>query len=237
MAILSERFEAGRAQKSCRVVQRRRQRRRFNHRGSTARLEESKPSNQRILLSTPSALVELDQIGAAAEQHVLAVVHYFAGARMLVRRSAPSEIRTAFEKSHAKPLLARAHPAANPAKPPPTTATREFVPETGSSGQAFQEALGQNAELLTYGQADLAAEHVVFAQRNFIQQAPIDVNQHPKGRLAVFFDQRDQFFASSIILARAVGFHCQKRAKQHRIEREPQVRSEMPNFPRSSSGR
>ncbi len=42
-------------------------------------------------------LVKLDQIGAAAEQHMLAVVHDFAGAGMLIGRGAATQIRTPLE--------------------------------------------------------------------------------------------------------------------------------------------
>ena len=48
------------------------------------------------------AAIEIEQVGAAAEQHMLAIVDNFAGAGMLIRRGAAAEIRAAFKQSHAK---------------------------------------------------------------------------------------------------------------------------------------
>src|SRR4029077_16484842 len=48
------------------------------------------------------ALIKLDQIGAAAKQHMLAVVDDFARSRMLVRRRSAAEKRTLLEQSDAE---------------------------------------------------------------------------------------------------------------------------------------
>ena len=50
-------------------------------------------SYQRILFSNPSASIEIEQVGTAAEQHMLAVVDNFAGTRMLIGRGATAQIR------------------------------------------------------------------------------------------------------------------------------------------------
>src|SRR5258708_27405498 len=74
----------------------------FQDRLSSARLDEShavKPAN--LVLDSDSA-IKRDQIGAASKEHVLAVVHDLASSGMFVRRSAASEVGTAFEDGHAE---------------------------------------------------------------------------------------------------------------------------------------
>src|SRR4029077_2682925 len=56
---------------------------------------------------------------AAAKQHVLAVVHHFAGTRVLVRGSAPTEIRTALQQSHAKTAARKSAPRGQPCQSTP----------------------------------------------------------------------------------------------------------------------
>src|SRR5438045_8006931 len=46
---------------------------------------------------------------AAAEQNVLAIVHYFAGAGMLIRRCAAAEVRTALEEDRKSTRLNSSH--------------------------------------------------------------------------------------------------------------------------------
>ena len=87
------------------------------------------------------ARIELDQIRATAQQHVLAVVHHFAGAGMLVGRGASAEKGTALKQRHLKSAVGEAQPAASPASPPPTMATLGLCPATGSSRQTLHEAL------------------------------------------------------------------------------------------------
>ena len=130
--------------------------RRLDHRGASARLKKSQPVVPANLVFDAQSLVELDQVGAAAEQHVLAVVHDFAGAGMLIRRSASAEIGTALEQGHAKAAAGqgRNRRPVPPVHLPPRL-LGDFVPGARSSGQAFQEAFGQNAELLAHGEADL----------------------------------------------------------------------------------
>ncbi len=56
-------------------------------------------SYQRILSLDSDALVELNQVGAATQQNVLAVIYDFAGAGMLVGRRTSAKVGTLFEKS------------------------------------------------------------------------------------------------------------------------------------------
>src|SRR4029077_2637027 len=86
----------------------------------------------------------------------------------------------------------------------------DFVPDAHSSGQAFQEALNQNSKLLAHGEADLAAENVIFAERNLVEQTLINGDEHPKCWLTVLFDERNEFLSSAVILAGALGLHRQK---------------------------
>ena len=67
------------------------------------------PGSMKVISSIPAdfvfhadAAVELDQVGADAEENVLAVVDDFAGAGMLVGRSASAEVGAALEESDAK---------------------------------------------------------------------------------------------------------------------------------------
>ena len=52
--------------------------------------------------ATPMRLIEADEVGAAAEQHVLAVVDDFVDAGMQVRRGAATEIAATFDELHAE---------------------------------------------------------------------------------------------------------------------------------------
>src|SRR5260221_8790205 len=83
-------------------MQRSWERRRCNHGSKSSRLEEGQlliPANFVLHSRAP---VEIEQVGAAAEQHMLAIVDNFAGTGMLIRRGAPAEIRAALKKGHAK---------------------------------------------------------------------------------------------------------------------------------------
>ena len=86
-------------------------------------------SYQRICCFDAETAIEVDEIGAAAQQHVLAVIDYFAGARQFVRRSAATEIGTPLEEFDAIACVGQSALAADkPASPPPMTAT---VPRCG----------------------------------------------------------------------------------------------------------
>src|ERR1700676_36046 len=83
-------------------MQRSGQRRRLDHRGAASGLEKGhalKPAN---LVLNSNAPVELNQVGAAAEQNVLAVVHHFASAGMLIGRRPSTKIRAPLEEGDAK---------------------------------------------------------------------------------------------------------------------------------------
>src|SRR5208282_3883845 len=46
--------------------------------------------------------VEIEQVGTAPEQHMLAIVDNFAGAGVLIRGGAPAQVGTALKQRHAK---------------------------------------------------------------------------------------------------------------------------------------
>src|SRR4029077_8910168 len=97
--------EARSPQKRRRCVQWSEQRRGLDHRGATSGLEKGhalKPAN---LVLNSDTLVELNQVGAAAEQNVLAVVHHFASARMLIGRGPSAKIRAPLEEGNAKTVF------------------------------------------------------------------------------------------------------------------------------------
>src|SRR5258708_22405771 len=80
-------------------MQRSGERRRRDHRSASSRLQESQlliPANFVLHSRAP---VEIEQVGAAAEQHMLAIVDNLAGTGMLIRRGAPTEIRAAVDKT------------------------------------------------------------------------------------------------------------------------------------------
>ncbi len=83
-------------------MQRSRQGRRRNHRCASSRLEECQSLIPANLVLYSRAPVEIDQVRAAAQQHMLAVVDHLSGSGMLIRRCAPAKIRPAFEERHAK---------------------------------------------------------------------------------------------------------------------------------------
>src|SRR5215813_10743543 len=84
------------------VMKGRWKKRRMDSAGGSAWLDENQFLEPLNLAADAKLLVEVDQVGAAAEQHMLAVVHYFAGTRMFIRRRAPAHIRTALEQRDVK---------------------------------------------------------------------------------------------------------------------------------------
>jgi hypothetical protein len=62
------------------------------------------------LVFDSGAAIEIDQVGAASEQHVLAIVDNFASSGVLIRRGASSEVRTALKYRHAKPGFSQCAP-------------------------------------------------------------------------------------------------------------------------------
>ena len=92
----------GKLQERRRGVQRRGQRRGAHHAGATAGLDEVHFVEPADFVFHADAAVELDEVGADAEEHVLAVIYDFASTGMLVGRCATAEIGTALEKCHAE---------------------------------------------------------------------------------------------------------------------------------------
>jgi hypothetical protein len=75
-----------------------RKRGRGNFGSTSAGLEKCQLFVPANLVLHAGALVKIEQIRATSKQNVLAVVHHFARTRMLIGRSAPSQIRTPFEQ-------------------------------------------------------------------------------------------------------------------------------------------
>ncbi len=75
---------------------------RFQHRLPCSRLDESHAGEPANLVLDPDDTIKGDQVRATAEEHVLAVVHDLPSSGMFVRRSAASEIGTAFEDGYAE---------------------------------------------------------------------------------------------------------------------------------------
>ena len=76
--------------------------RRLHHRSAAARLEKRQSLVPANLVLDSSAAVEIDQVGAASKQHMLAVINHLAGARMLIRGSAPAQVWAPFKERDAK---------------------------------------------------------------------------------------------------------------------------------------
>src|SRR5271163_3221979 len=83
-------------------MQRGRQAGRSNFRCASSRFEKRQfviPAN---LVLDSGAPVKIEQVRAATEQHMLAVVDNLSGARVLIGRCAPTEIGAAFKERDAK---------------------------------------------------------------------------------------------------------------------------------------
>src|SRR5207245_10392855 len=81
-------------------MQWRRQRSRLQNGLSSTRLDERHAIEPADFVFDSDGLVKRDQVGAGAEEHMLAVVYDFTCARMLVRRSAPAEVGATLEQNH-----------------------------------------------------------------------------------------------------------------------------------------
>src|SRR5713226_4037740 len=80
-----------------------------------------------------------------------------------------------------------------------------------SSQQALHVSFAQDRELFANAQADALGEHIVLAGCDSLEQTPVDRDQHPERRLAVFGDQRDQLFTGTIAFARSLRLLRQQR--------------------------
>ena len=74
----------------------------FEFRLPSARLDEGHAIEPADFVFDADGFVEREQIGAGAEEDVLAVVHDFAGAGMFVGRSAAAEVGAALEDGDAE---------------------------------------------------------------------------------------------------------------------------------------
>jgi len=81
------------------------QRRRSNNRRSSSRLEKGQTIEPANLMLNPEVSIELEQIRAAPQKHVLAVVYHFTSAGMLVGRGPAAKIWTPFKNSNAKAAI------------------------------------------------------------------------------------------------------------------------------------
>jgi len=93
-------------QKRRRHVQRRRQRRSLNFRTPSFAIDEIKPVVKPDLFACPHAPVKIGQVRAAAQRHMLAIVH-FAAVGQRVRRSPPAEVGTLLEQLNAKACVSQ----------------------------------------------------------------------------------------------------------------------------------
>src|ERR1019366_3728407 len=91
-------IEYGGVKERWRSMKRRRQRPRLQHRGATSRKDERDLVVPADLLLHSEPPIELDEIGTAAQQDVLTVVHNFRGARQLIGGRAPTQIGTPLEQ-------------------------------------------------------------------------------------------------------------------------------------------
>src|SRR5258708_5141701 len=89
----------------------------FQYRLSSSRLDESHAIEPADFVCDADGFVKREQVGAGTEEHVLAVIHNFAGAWMFVGRSASANERAAFEHGYVEAAADR------PASPPPTITT------------------------------------------------------------------------------------------------------------------
>src|ERR1700723_430641 len=83
-------------------MERRRQRGGVHHAGAAAGFDKSHLVIPADFVFHPDTAIELDKIGADAEEDMLAVVDDFAGSWMLVGRCASAEIRPALKERDAK---------------------------------------------------------------------------------------------------------------------------------------
>jgi len=78
------------------------------------RLYENQALEPADLFFHPDAAVKIHQVGATTQQHVLAVVHHFAGAGMLVGGGAAAKIGAALEEAYPKTGLRQGAPCRQP---------------------------------------------------------------------------------------------------------------------------
>ena len=119
MASLSPRERQSAREERGRTVERRRQDSRLDGRLPASGLNESKAAVPADLVGGADAAIEVDEVGAAAQQDMLAVIHDFAGAGMLVGGGAASEVRTALEQGD---LVSRLGQCASGGEPGQATA-------------------------------------------------------------------------------------------------------------------
>ncbi len=75
---------------------------RADDRGPSSRLKKSQGIVPADLVFYSKTRIEVDEISAASEQNVLAIIYHFAGAGMLVGRSASTKKGTALKHGYLK---------------------------------------------------------------------------------------------------------------------------------------
>ena len=115
-AFIGKRQAAG-AQECRGRMERSGQGRRADDRGAASRLKKRQVFIPADFVFDPGTAVELDQVGAAAQQHVLAVIHDLAGTRMLVGGRPPAQVRTALEERHPESGLGKGAPGSQTSQP------------------------------------------------------------------------------------------------------------------------
>src|SRR5260221_11822769 len=83
-------------------MQRRRKKTLFQNRSAPAGLDKRHGVRPTDILLDSNATIELNEVCATAEQHMLAVVDDFAGTGMLIRRRATTQVRTPLKQGHAE---------------------------------------------------------------------------------------------------------------------------------------
>src|SRR6185312_9221356 len=98
-------------------MQGRRQGARTNFRSPPPRLDENQPVKPLNLFRGADSLIEIEQIGAAAQQHMLAVIDRLSRSGMFIRRSAAADVGPALKQRHMKTGISQSAGSREPCDP------------------------------------------------------------------------------------------------------------------------
>ena len=144
-------------------------RRRFDEAGAATGLNKRDALVPAHLILDAKAMVKIEQIGAAAQQHVLAVVHHLARAGMLVGRSTAAEKCSALEERNFVPGIGQRTCGRESGESPADNAyarmlcVRFTLRDRARSQKSLPESFGQDFEFIAQREAHALGIHVVTA--------------------------------------------------------------------------
>ena len=131
------------------------------------------------LIADAQPLIKLNQIGAASQQKMLAIIQDFAGSWMFIGRRSASDVRAFFEYCDLESGISQRAARSEASQATADDRNRLSLAGDCCSYHAQDKAAGQHGQFFPRAQADAFGEYVIIAIDNLLQQAAVNFHQHP----------------------------------------------------------